>query len=737
MQSFNGVLAQTARPAASRLVTWLWLAVLSCGLAGVAWLWWATSAPPTEPATPPTLVTEAILTPGSVARMDGLKTRFVLLEPGGSVVAEGADPAEPADPWQSPAGTLTFRFAGDDLWLLLAAGDYWGYLYVTVDGQPANRLPDIPSNENSLGRAAGYRTLYAPELQRADGPAPRWVQLHHAGDGGEHTAYVEIWRGWGQTPLRAAATTQTVSTQPPVWVGVALLMTAAWLLLAALAWRRQSGEQQSTTDRLRLGWLHRQSAALRPLALPVALLALLLIAAGLYATQWWLVTAGLGLLGLAALVRPAVWLAAFLFALPFYFQYSLPLLPGRSFSLIDIGLLGALLLVGVAWWAPDAAESGAELSPRAQQPARVKPALGRVDWLLPAALASWALIAVFAADQRGVALREWRVVFLAGALVAVVLPVLIRRQGPPHLATTLADDRWLLVVAWLVGGSVVAGAALWQYASGAGLITAEGVWRVRAFYGSPNNLGLYLERTLAVLLALVLFAQSWPGRLLWAGLAAVTGLALLLTFSKGALLLGLPALLAVLWLGGWVILGRQGRSRRLLWVVAGLAGFAALAMTPFLATERFQRLLDFSQGTGFVRLSLWRSSWQMALDHPLLGVGPDNFLYAYRSLYLLPAAWQEPNLNHPHNWPLDWWTRLGLPALALALFWFGWMIRRLWHGVKAGQQPVLSLGLLAAVVAGLTHGLIDASYALPDLMVVWVLIGFLVIETERRREIET
>jgi putative inorganic carbon (HCO3(-)) transporter len=61
----------------------------------------------------------------------------------------------------------------------------------------------------------------------------------------------------------------------------------------------------------------------------------------------------------------------------------------------------------------------------------------------------------------------------------------------------------------------------------------------------------------------------------------------------------------------------------------------------------------------FCVIQLWRSAWQIALDHPLMGVGLDQFFYHYRSNYLLPAAWQEPNLNHPHNVLLDWWTRLG------------------------------------------------------------------------------
>ena len=137
--------------------------------------------------------------------------------------------------------------------------------------------------------------------------------------------------------------------------------------------------------------------------------------------------------------------------------------------------------------------------------------------------------------------------------------------------------------------------------------------------------------------------------------------------------------------------------------VGALGLFCLLMLIPFLGTERFQRLFDFRQGTSFLRLQLWRGSLQMALDHPWLGVGPDNFLYAYRSTYLLPAAWEEPSLNHPHNWILDWWTRLGLPGLALGLLpgvWEDWqpVVWRAVCGVVAGS---LSVGLHHAVEAAL------------------------------------
>ena len=177
-----------------------------------------------------------------------------------------------------------------------------------------------------------------------------------------------------------------------------------------------------------------------------------------------------------------------------------------------------------------------------------------------------------------------------------------------------------------------------------------------------------------------------------------------------------------LWVGGLVLLKQRGESRRTLWWLAAIALVGALALTPFLGTERFQRLLDFSQGTGYLRIQLWRSAWQMALDHPLLGVGPDNFLYAFRSGYILPTAWQEPALNHPHNLLLDWWTRLGIPGLVLGLTFFALGVRSIWREIRRGENAALGVGLLAATVAALAHGLIDVSYALPDLMLVWVLL---------------
>ena len=355
-------------------------------------------------------------------------------------------------------------------------------------------------------------------------------------------------------------------------------------------------------------------------------------------------------------------------------------------------------------------------------------------------LVSFALVAAFAAEQENVALREWRTLFLSAGLFALLLHETMRQASDAKAA------RMFLALCWLAGAALVASAGLWQYVTEQNIIQAEGVNRVRAFYGSPNNLGLYLERTAAMGLALAIFggwsaraerdeeSLTWRERipLFWSWKSAPYSarsallltipqlLALLLTFSKGAIFLGLPAMLLALAITGRRLLAAPGRRlpTRWGWGLTAVAAAMVLGLIPFLGTERFRSLLDFRpEGTAGIRLSLWHSSVHMALDHLWLGVGPDNFLYSYRSGYILPAAWRDPSLNHPHNIVLDWWTRLGLPGLALATAWLALGVRSLW---KAATVDAIAVGALGAVAAALGHGLIDASYALPDLLIVWV-----------------
>jgi O-antigen ligase len=153
--------------------------------------------------------------------------------------------------------------------------------------------------------------------------------------------------------------------------------------------------------------------------------------------------------------------------------------------------------------------------------------------------------------------------------------------------------------------------------------------------------------------------------------------------------------------------------------LAGLAG-AALAVVSVLAIVGLlpERLNPLRQTGGF-RLDLWLSSLQMVRDHPLLGIGLDNFTYLYQQVYLQEAAAAEPNLSHPHNWALDFWLSLGV----LGLIAFVWLLVRFWAQARASLErpgPRWAVaGALGAVADMLVHGFIDNSYFLVDLAFVF------------------
>jgi len=212
--------------------------------------------------------------------------------------------------------------------------------------------------------------------------------------------------------------------------------------------------------------------------------------------------------------------------------------------------------------------------------------------------------------------------------------------------------------------------------------------------------------------------------------ALILALTTLLTFSKGALLLGLPAalsLILILWLGRWGV------------IAVGAAGVGGLAALPLLSRlPRFASVLNLGSGTSFFRVKLWVSAWRMFLDHPLFGVGPDNFLYQYRSRYILPEAWQEPNLSHPHNIALDYLSRLGLLGVACGLwlhlgFWRAAIdtYRRLRSPMTNYDLLALCVGLMASVADMLAHGLVDHSFFLIDLAFVFCLTLALVQHLQR------
>ena len=151
----------------------------------------------------------------------------------------GADPSEAG----AIAGTdrVTLPFTGTQLALSVRRGNYRGYLYVSVDGRPANLLPRDERGAYLVLTSADYTTevVTLPVAARlADGP---------------HRALVSVERGWDQWPLVGWTVSRGPDTSRyPQALAAALLLGCASLV--GVAWALHHQETEGTDGTSRTPW---------------------------------------------------------------------------------------------------------------------------------------------------------------------------------------------------------------------------------------------------------------------------------------------------------------------------------------------------------------------------------------------------------------------------------------------------------------------------------------------------
>ena len=629
---------------------------------------------------------------------------------------------------------VTFTFWGTDVGLRVRRANFRARLYVTVDGQPANALP---RDENGT-----MLILTAPDPNE---DYVTTVPIAHDLEPGIHTVEIEAARGWDQWALNGFS----VGYWPPdgwyAWAMALLALTAVVTLTLTITQARQADWSSSWPDRF-ASWRDRAQLGVTAVAGAIVILTgwltwgegmyrrlndggqlgmMVTTAVVFYVTPYFFIyIAALLVLFWLIYNRPAWGLVLITFTIPFYANNA------NALSLLTKPIAHYRFSpVEIFVWVTFAAFLLRQISQSAIRISEKRP-LARIKFH-PAdyAVIAFTLVATLTlpfTERLGVATNEWRLVIIEPALFYFLL----RAIKPSE------KEMWLILDAFVLSGVVIALYGLWQYAFDRDmLITAEGgLMRLRSIFGSPNNVALYLGRIMPLLAAMFLLnltqrrkeakgqkknisassalstVQSRWG--LYSLALLPLGLAVLLSFSKGGLLLGVPAgLFYVFW--RW----QKGNGRStwpylIAFLIIGTIGLFVALQVPQLAGR-----LDLRGETGLFRINLWRSSMEMIREEPLTGVGLDNFLYAYRGRYIMDAAWQEPDLNHPHNLLLDFATRLGVFGLLTGLWMMGTLGSLLWRVEKratAVWKPV-AVGFGGAFVAMLAHGLVDHSFFLVDL----------------------
>jgi O-antigen ligase len=392
----------------------------------------------------------------------------------------------------------------------------------------------------------------------------------------------------------------------------------------------------------------------------------------------------------ASLVDARIPLILLIFAIPYS---SLTKVGGETYSVTATEVLVALLLI--AWIGRRIVARRIEL--------RVGPTIVMLALLLLASV-----ISTLTAEDFPNALKE---VIKLGEMLVVAIYAATELDRP--------EDTRLIVVALLLAGASAAIVGLVQFATGQGpeSFAIGPFMRAYGTFEQPNALAGYLGMLLP--LGIAFACRAAPERPVVTVATVIIGVAIIATLSRGS------------WVGSALGLGLMGlvwsaTSRRVLLGVAaigcvglmlGVAGLLPASMSDRLATmaENFL-VFDVSKvevtPTNFSlvqRMALWQAGWEMAIDHPLVGIGPANYEAVYDRYSLW--GWAE-GLPHAHNYYLNTFAELGIVGLLVFLGFCVTAALRTSRGIRETQDPasvrrVFLIGVLGALVAFSVHNMFD------------------------------
>ena len=252
------------------------------------------------------------------------------------------------------------------------------------------------------------------------------------------------------------------------------------------------------------------------------------------------------------------------------------------------------------------------------------------------------------------------------------------------------------------------GTSLWAIAQALGF--DHGVWgtivaqsfqgRVTAGLGNPEFLAGFLLTAWPLALALLLRASSKSAKFLWAMILVTAWIALVLAQSKAGWLGGVVGLVTFAFFYFW-------KSQDILLARRWFIGLALLLVILTLATplkNRLSGLLDPQNESIQFREQVWKGTWEMIKSHPVMGTGWGTFETAYPpyrpEALMLNQKQRSYEVEHAHNWVLEWVAETGFVGLGLLLFFVAAVCFQWWKLYAAKAIPAALGAAAAAVFAG-------------------------------------
>lgn len=295
-------------------------------------------------------------------------------------------------------------------------------------------------------------------------------------------------------------------------------------------------------------------------------------------------------------------------------------------------------------------------------------------------------------------------------------------------------DDFRLVLRWLlVGATLQALIAFYQYRFGTpGFLQVHGIGeavsleerltgnaaRVGGLVGYATSFAQYLGIVIPIAVGFSLTARNALERIVTASVALLCSAALVLTFTRGVLVIMPACLLAVVF-----VVTRRVNPRRSVFAV-GLT--VVLLGGVFVATSRLLlRRFDETASSVTGRFDMYRVALRVVRANPLLGVGLNN--YADAKVRYDPKDIDGSNPWAVHNVLLFFAGEVGLPGVALivAFVWLTYARGIRLYRLLPARDGAMVAAMLVGYSAPLLYGQIDQGFKLvPGVWwTLWILSG--------------
>lgn len=349
---------------------------------------------------------------------------------------------------------------------------------------------------------------------------------------------------------------------------------------------------------------------------------------------------------------------------------------------VSVGPNAAALLIGLGWLAA--------LRTHAGHAARIVNRHRRLAGGL-ASLLVWLTVSMAWARDPGASADDlWR--WYVAALVLTVVATTVRR----------ADHVRLVAVAFVIGAAISVAVGLVDQALHGSAFALESAThtegRLQGGGGDPNYLAAGLVPAMALAGGLAAGTRAPLARLALVAAIALLAVGLVESESRGGLLAGIVTL------AGALLIYRGSRGRALVAVaIAASVAAATFAASP----GAWQRVSSF-EGGGNGRADLWQVAWRMSLDHPLGGIGLNNFRLESSAYVREPGGLEHVELitERPHvvhNAYLQLLAEEGVVglglflALALGCLAAAWQAASRFDASRQHELAALSRALVLAI----------------------------------------